>query len=124
MGYYTQFDLRAHNVKTQEEYEAIVEELKDYELYASEHDYGIFQNSHYYEDCKEAYFESYEEYKWYDHISDMIKLSKIFPDVTFRLSGIGEEWDDRWYEYYYNGEVEECRAEVYFPTPVNIKWEE
>lgn len=34
--------------------------------------------------------------KWYEHNSDMVKLSEKFPDVTFTLRGIGEE-------HYYDG---------------------
>ena len=38
----------------------------------------------------------YQEWKWYDHDEDMIKLSLRFPDYTFILEGEGEENGDLW----------------------------
>lgn len=37
----------------------------------------------------ENFFE--EPIKWYDHVEDMIKLSKVFPETLFILDGWGEE---------------------------------
>lgn len=37
----------------------------------------------------EEFFE--EPIKWYDHVEDMIKLSKVFPEILFILDGQGEE---------------------------------
>lgn len=37
----------------------------------------------------EDFFE--EPIKWYDHVEDMIKLSKVFPETLFILDGWGEE---------------------------------
>ena len=52
----------------------------------------------------------------------MMQISEMFPDVIFRLSGDGEEREDMWHEYFHNGKVEECRAKIIFPTPVEIEW--
>ena len=52
----------------------------------------------------------------------MMKFSKIFPNVVFKLHGDGEESDDKWNEYYHNGEVEECRVQITYPEPCNIEW--
>jgi hypothetical protein len=53
-----------------------------------------------------------EPSKWYDHEKDMRALSSAFPDVLFCLSGDGEEHDDFWKEYYMNGRMQRCSAEV------------
>jgi len=122
MGYYTWFSMKARHIKSKEEYEAIVEALKDNELYAYDDKYGVFCESDYSETFKEATFSVCDEYKWYDHTYDMMKISKLFPDVIFRLSGDGEEREDMWHEYFHNGQVEECRAEIKFPKPTEIEW--
>lgn len=50
----------------------------------------------------EDFFE--EPIKWYDHVEDMIKLSKVFPETLFILDGWGEEIGDVWRELYMDGE--------------------
>ena len=50
----------------------------------------------------ENFFE--EPIKWYDHIEDMIKLSRVFPETLFILDGWGEELGDVWRELYMDGE--------------------
>ena len=50
----------------------------------------------------ENFFE--EPIKWYDHVEDMIKLSKVFPETLFILDGWGEEIGDVWRELYMDGE--------------------
>lgn len=56
-----------------------------------------------------------EESKWYDHEKEMIELSKKFPDVLFKLHGVGEESEDIWDEYFMNGKSQYCRAEFIIP---------
>ena len=50
----------------------------------------------------EDFFE--ESIKWYDHVEDMIKLSKVFPETLFILDGWGEEIGGVWRELYMDGE--------------------
>lgn len=50
----------------------------------------------------EDFFE--ESIKWYDHVEDMIKLSKVFPETLFILDGWGEEIGDVWRDLYMDGE--------------------
>lgn len=50
----------------------------------------------------EDFFE--EPIKWYDHVEDMIKLSKVFPETLFIFDGWGEEIGDVWRELYMDGE--------------------
>lgn len=52
------------------------------------------------------------EAKWYDHDSDMLTVSKKFPQVVFKLHGEGEENGDEWVSYYKNGKsVTHSRSE-------------
>ena len=52
--------------------------------------------------------------KWYDHTEDMIELSKLFPTVIFTLEGNGEDRDDIWREYYFNGKSQYAPAKIFF----------
>lgn len=61
--------------------------------------------------------------KWYQHEEDMLKISKWFPEFTFCLFGDGESGDDHWAHYFHNGEEELCVAEIVYPSPKKIKWE-
>lgn len=126
MGYYTYYTMEARNIKDEKEYYSIVHALKECELFEDEENdkYGVFNESKYDSDFHTAYFDVYEECKWYDHTYDMTKFSKLFPNVTFKLHGDGEERDDMWNEYFHNGVTEECRAQIIYDTPCEIEWEE
>lgn len=50
--------------------------------------------------------------KWYDHDTDMIKLSMKFPFMLFCLHGDGEDSEDFWDTYYRNGEVQHCPGRI------------
>lgn len=52
--------------------------------------------------------------KWYQHVSDMRELSSFFPDLIFTLSGVGEEKEDMWREYYKNGKCQREDAKITF----------
>lgn len=54
------------------------------------------------------------EVKWYDHKDHMKQLSKEYPDVTFILSGDGEEQGDVWREVWVNGSVKRQKAQLVF----------
>jgi len=54
----------------------------------------------------------YGEGKWYNFDEDMMKLSKAFPDVVFRLEGDGEESDDVWVTYYKDGKYQNAQRTV------------
>lgn len=51
--------------------------------------------------------------KWYDHVEDMIKLSKVFPETLFILDGWGEELGESftWME-------KECGLTWYFLSQI------
>jgi len=124
MGYYTYFTMEAQNIKNEEEYNSIVHALKERELFSNEDTSGVFDEGKYYEISHTAYFKAYDECKWYEHTYDMVKISRLFPGVTFRLSGEGEERDDMWHEYFHNGDSEECHAHIIFDKPTYIEWNE
>ena len=124
MGYYTYYSMEARNIKDRNQFESMIEELKHDHIYDSEENYAVFCRSTYYDNSHNGYFEADDETKWYEHTYDMVKFSKKFPDVTFCLSGEGEERDDIWREYYHNGEAEECRAQIIFEKPQAIEWED
>ena len=123
MGYYTYYSMAARNIKDKEQYDQIITEMVKMELYTDNIHCGVFNYSEFFEYDHEAVFNAYEESKWYDHTYDMVKLSKLFPEVTFKLHGEGEEKEDLWNEYFHNGTAEECRAEITYPDPVEIDWD-
>lgn len=53
-----------------------------------------------------------ESYKWYDHETDMRKLSQEYPEHVFELSGEGEDTGDMWRKYFKNGKMQSCPAQV------------
>jgi len=50
--------------------------------------------------------------KWYDHDTDMLKLSLEFPGVLMTLNGEGEEAGDIWVKYYLDGKMQEEQAKI------------
>lgn len=46
-----------------------------------------------------------DSWTWYNYEEDMLKVSTLFPDVTFHLTGEGEDREDNWATDYCNGEV-------------------
>lgn len=56
--------------------------------------------------------------KWYDHENDMRALSKEFPKCRFVLEGQGEEPEDLWRKYFYNGFMQYAPARIEYDKPV------
>ena len=52
---------------------------------------------------------------WPTHQEDMARLSENWPHNLFRLTGIGENPDNRWREYYLNGKVQKVFAQITYP---------
>lgn len=49
---------------------------------------------------------------WYDYEEDMRRLSRLHPDVVFKLHGEGEAYDDIWDKYFKNGKMQACYIEI------------
>ena len=112
MGYYTYYDLEMHPAQTEDRWNeirrAILAEI--YECAPA--------------DVTEAEIECFlqDSLKWYNYDEDMRRISLAYPDITFVLSGEGEEVEDMWKAYYNNGESEHIDAELVYPEPTNIKF--
>lgn len=50
--------------------------------------------------------------KWYDHEDNMKEVSEKFPDVVFKLEGLGEDQDRTWCTYYWNGQSRDAVVTV------------
>jgi Fe-S oxidoreductase len=62
--------------------------------------------------------------KWYEHDEDMVRLSKMFPDIVFKLTGEGETPDGLWECYYKNGKIQHCPARIIYDDFDEEKLEE
>lgn len=118
MGYYTSYTLEVRGFKDKEELDRLKEVLKKDDII------GYALEEEYYLDPSEigAEFGVYDTAKWYHHDDDMVEISRQFPDMTFKLCGIGEWVDDRWYTLYKNGQSETIEAVTVWPEPKHIKW--
>lgn len=81
MGYYTDYKLKLENATDEQ-----LDEIKEYLD----------------EECLGDLFEGVN-CKWYDHDTDMIKLSSKYKNVKFILTGIGEDGADVWIKKYKDG---------------------
>ena len=52
--------------------------------------------------------------KWYEYDTNMLKLSREFPNYLFTLHGEGEEAGDIWNRYYFNGKTQTEKAKITF----------
>lgn len=91
MGYYTDFRL-----------EVIGDEYHD-----SDHETEVSRIADYLH-CFQ------DDIKWYNYRENMIEHSLKYPDITFKLSGEGEETGDLWREYYKNGKYQRCEAVIVY----------
>jgi hypothetical protein len=83
MGYYTVYDIEFKNVPDDIAEEFLIGEINRASRYTN-----VFSGT---------------EIKWYDHDTDMRRISSQYPYILFILHGIGEDNDDRWIKYYMNG---------------------
>lgn len=116
MGYYTSYDMMVRNV-TEQQAEEILQWIVSKNLYAFDNEYYAYGGDDEYE------FATHDVMKWYDYDKDMIELSKLYPEATFRLSGDGEDRDDMWMCYYKNGKSELCPVSIVYPEPETIVWD-
>jgi|LakMenE18May11ns_1017448.scaffolds.fasta_scaffold9367985_2 hypothetical protein len=52
--------------------------------------------------------------KWYDHETNMISVSEKFNGVLFILYGDGDDSEDIWKKYFYNGQMQVANAKITF----------
>jgi len=76
-------------------YEQLAEELIPYE----DAYYGLTNN---------------ERACWYEHEKDIATFSLKYPNHLFILTGQGEEDDDLWTKYFFNGRVQKEMAQILF----------
>ncbi|MGL5749760.1 MAG: hypothetical protein ACRCXT_04485 [Paraclostridium sp.] len=82
MGYYTDYKLKLENASDEQ-----FDEIKEY----------------FYGEYLGYIFDGGVNVKWYDHDTDMIKLSSKYKSVKFILTGIGEDGADVWIKKYKDG---------------------
>ena len=118
MGYYTKYELSAWDAATR----TPISMEKEYEI-----SYRLEQIAFGHMDREEVErfgpvsFETWTEetMTWYDHETDMLTLSKEYPNLVFLLEGEGEEHGDSWKFYTYNGIAEIVYADIIFNGPNN-----
>lgn len=118
MGYYTRYSLNVRNIRTEEQFKNLEKTLKMYDLIRYVFETGFYDPKH-----NEAEFQCYEEQKWIDHERDMEEIAEKFPDMYFRLNGIGQDIGDYWCEYYHNNQSENCIGEIVYEQPRKIEWD-
>lgn len=109
MGYYTDYELTISAFQDEmnsgsNEISALVAKDLEKEIEMM----NVFEQG----DCSMGW---YANSKWYDHETDMLLLSKRFPEVLFELSGVGEEYNDIWTSYFHDGASQHCPAEITYP---------
>lgn len=101
MGYYIDFELQIQNVDKVDNLEESVEELCPDLIENIE--YNEYSNNGIEEEVKSGFmtFNS----KWYDREGELKTLTKRHPELNITLYCDGED-NERWAEYYKNGEME------------------
>lgn len=114
MGYYTDFTLSIESNPAGEEIRPMIVGI----LTKLDYTYNL---SEYLE--RNIFDFNFSEWRWYNHESDMTEFSKLYPTVTFKLKGVGEEQlpekIDMWVKYFKNGKMVEYRPELVWPV-VNL----
>lgn len=95
MGYYTDFYLQAAPV-TEDQFHSIDSALQE-----------LRSMREAYFDDGTGYWENTED-TWYQSFDNMVEVSRHFPEVTFTLTGYGDQRDDQWIDYFKNGQVQCC----------------
>ena len=122
MGYYTHYTLEVKNVKTNIDYQRLIEVMTDCTKYNHNQifNYALIDEGYYTGD--KVYFDCFGECKWYDSQSDMESVSSFLPEMTFKLSGEGEESGDFWYCLFKNGKSDYCAGHIVYDEPQQIEW--
>lgn len=97
MGYYTQFSLK---VLENDEHPSLIEIFRE----ENDHANWALEDSG---DCRDSA-------KWYDCDKDMKTFSEKHPEALFELSGVGEESDDIWKQWWQNGKCQTTKGVIVF----------
>ena len=103
MGYYTDYSLSMVGSQHGD-----AQKIYDF---SQEKDMGIIYGFTVWGD----YLETSDSMKWYKHEDEMRIISKEFPHILFELHGNGEDTEDIWDEYYRDGKMQRCKAEIVIP---------
>jgi len=106
MGYYTLYNI-SYETPEGVDKEKLSQKLA-IGLYAVNSDFYFTEN------CTIEDLVEDEMKKWYSCEEDMIELSKLFPEIVFTIEGWGEEREDIWREYFFNGKCQYAPAEIQF----------
>lgn len=99
MGYYTKFDLKVEPSDLLDNKNKLKEFKENFNKVCSGNEYD---------------FVFYDECKWYTHEEDMLKISKLYSEHLFMLTGEGEDHSDIWRQYFFNGKSQLCRSIITF----------
>lgn len=92
MGYYTTFEVAVIEGCLDDD---IVKILREETSYTFE------------EDSENSVFA--DHIKWYTRQDDMLRISRRYPNVVFRVRGNGEESGDVWQTFYKNGKYSDWK---------------
>lgn len=96
MGYETQYTLSIHSSENEDEkFMADLALSEDDDLSSFYKGYG-------------------DRCKWYSHEDELRGFSKNYPQTTFLLEGVGEEFPDIWRKYFRDGKMQKVRAELVY----------
>lgn len=116
MSYYTSYRLEVQGINFKPELEKLTDELDRMEVLS----YAIVSCE--FDPLSDTQiYPTYEPTTWYDHEQDMLDLSKKFPELTFKLTCIGETFAGVYECYVRNGKCEKRYAS--FPQPQYIPWD-
>lgn len=121
MGYYTCYNMDVKGLASLDDFVTLNALLNGRDLFDS-----VFMTpdySDFHEDGSAEYFSS-NMAKWYEHDDDMTEISKLLPNATFKLCGVGEAEDDKWYTLYKDGKSDTVIAQIVWPKSDVIEWNE
>ena len=106
MGYYTDYSIQVEGDVNYNKLEEIAERINEVSGYYFYADINKFQENHIMCD---------DTYKWYNWHKHMKSISKEYPELLFKVEGVGEEHDDHWKCNFINGRDERMSPEVIWP---------
>ena len=119
MGYYTQYYMQIFDTDGTDLTDLIEDgtSFQDVLDFPEEYQPDVVQVIKEIMDDDDSYYgiTSEEPCKWYDHDENMMALSKKYPNLVLYLYGVGEENNDVWCAYYYNGKMQKIQPVLKWP---------